>query len=240
MRVRDDPRAAAELFCRQHGVTDAETINRLEETLRGLYFSPSSSPPPLSPRSPPLRPASSTIQPRPRTPETSTGLSMSESHTGATPRGETSTDAAEEDVLVRTLSRFEALGAGEDSAYDAGGPVQNPSEPSAPTAAQVISDAVGTSQRATNQPPQHQRHRDHQQQHDQQHQHTQQFHEPNRGRSDDPEAESAAGAAAGASAVESPPKKNVTEIAAGMRGESKRALNAPVTDMNLMFPKRIR
>ena len=38
MKVRDDPRGAAELFCAQNGVTDPETIDLLEDTLRRLYL----------------------------------------------------------------------------------------------------------------------------------------------------------------------------------------------------------
>lgn len=43
MRSIDDPRSAAELFCRQHGITDAKTIHLLEETLRELLYPPRSS-----------------------------------------------------------------------------------------------------------------------------------------------------------------------------------------------------
>ncbi|CBJ28204.1 expressed unknown protein [Ectocarpus siliculosus] len=45
MRVREDPRGAAELFCGQHGITDAKTIDLLGETLAELHNSSPSSPP---------------------------------------------------------------------------------------------------------------------------------------------------------------------------------------------------
>ncbi|CAM9692581.1 unnamed protein product [Ectocarpus sp. 13 AM-2016] len=80
MRVREDPRGAAELFCGQHGITDAKTIDLLGETLAELHNSS-----PSSPSSSTHRPSSLTSQhsTRPSPPP----LEAEESTFGAPRRG---------------------------------------------------------------------------------------------------------------------------------------------------------
>ncbi|CAB1097437.1 unnamed protein product [Ectocarpus sp. CCAP 1310/34] len=85
MRVREDPRGAAELFCGQHGITDAKTIDLLGETLAELHNSS-----PYSPSSSTHRPSSLTsqhsTQPSPPPPE------AEESTWGAPRRGNSGVD----------------------------------------------------------------------------------------------------------------------------------------------------
>lgn len=234
MRVRDDPRAAAELFCRQHGVTDTETINLLEETLRGLYF-PSPSPPPSSTQSPPPPPETSAIKAWPRTPEETTGPSMHSSLTRGTSSGEPVTDNAE-DVTATTSTTSEAApGAHGDDTSETGGPSQTRSEPSSLAAAQVLSDAAGAVQRAV---MNHHRER---QVDDKHHDQQNARHGPSHNSYLEGEQEDTAAAAAATSAAESPSEVNVPEVAARMRGKSKQASLWSHLDEPFSVPtKRIR
>lgn len=202
MRVRDDPRAAAELFCSQNGVTDEETIDLLEDTLRRLYFPSSSYPLAPSSTQSPFLPEASNTKPWPPTSEIATDTVEFIGHTHATRRDEASTSAA-------------AGGAGKNSAYEARGLVRALSDPAA---VEVIPDAVGTIQRATNRPQQDQHH---EKQRRQQYEDIHSDHEriSNKG-SNEPAAEKEEAAAPAATpAAESPAEINVIDVAARMRGE---------------------
>lgn len=212
MRVRDDPRAAAELFCRQNGVTDAETVDLVEETLRELYFPTPSSPPPSSPQ-PPLLPEAST-QKWPRTADKKPGSLVRESHRHGTPR------------RAETLRGSEAAsGSGEDTApaHKAGGPEEAFPGPSTSdlSAEEIISESPGTSRRAVNQPQNGQRQ---DRQHDRRYLHSQ--HDREQGSSGEGKKATAAAAVAAATPAGEPSAAeiNVMELAARMRGESKQIL----------------
>ncbi|CAM9792130.1 unnamed protein product [Ectocarpus sp. 4 AP-2014] len=85
MRVREDPRGAAKLFCGQHGITDARTIDLLGETLAELHNSSPSSPSPSTHRTSSLTWQHST---RPSPPP----LEAEESTWGALRRGNAGVD----------------------------------------------------------------------------------------------------------------------------------------------------
>ncbi|CAM9749145.1 unnamed protein product, partial [Hapterophycus canaliculatus] len=71
MRPIDDPRVAAELFCGQHSITDENTIDLLEETLREVLLSRRWTPSSLDKASPPssrLTPVLPLQQPSPPPP----------------------------------------------------------------------------------------------------------------------------------------------------------------------------
>lgn len=55
LRPGEDPRAAAESFCRQYGVTDGDYVNALENTLRALASQPPQPPPQPNPQIPPQK-----------------------------------------------------------------------------------------------------------------------------------------------------------------------------------------
>eukprot|EP00903_Cladosiphon_okamuranus_P010587 g10011.t1 len=231
MRVRDDPRAAAELFCSQNGVTDEETIDLLEDTLRRLYLPSSSYPPPLSSIQSPALPAeASTTKSWPPASENAGDPVGFPGRDHATRGGGTSTDYAE-DAVVRTPSSTASGGAGEDGAHDAGGTVHALSDPAA---AVVASDAVGATQRAANWP--------HQDQHDQR-QHRQRNqdthnddHESISRTNNEPAEEMAEAAAAVAAtpAAESPSAEiDVIAVAARMR-DTLKAFHDPADPSSVM------